>query len=116
MVPVELRLAVLWVALMLTYLLGDVLRLYAGDFDPATQKADLDWIWAALLMVVPIVMAVASVYLPLGWGRWVHVVVAALLWLLNAAGILSYAGLYDRVLIGFSLVLNVLVVVEAWRA
>ena len=32
MEDVQIRLSGLWVALMLTYLLGDVLRIFAGDF------------------------------------------------------------------------------------
>ena len=32
MEEVKIKLSALWVALMLTYLLGDVLRIYAGDF------------------------------------------------------------------------------------
>jgi hypothetical protein len=52
----------LWVALMLTYLLGDVLRIFAGDFTAGEldgQKAT-QWMWiaAALAMLVPIVMVV----------------------------------------------------------
>ena len=32
MVEVQIILSALWVALMLTYLLGDVLRIFSGDF------------------------------------------------------------------------------------
>ena len=32
MVDVQIKLSALWVALMFTYLLGDVLRIFAGDF------------------------------------------------------------------------------------
>jgi hypothetical protein len=34
MEDVQIRLSALWVALMLTYLLGDVLRIFSGDFKP----------------------------------------------------------------------------------
>ena len=34
MEDVRIILSGIWVALMLTYLLGDVLRIYAGDFTP----------------------------------------------------------------------------------
>lgn len=34
MEDVQIQLAAMWVALMLTYLLGDVLRIFAGDFKP----------------------------------------------------------------------------------
>jgi len=29
---VQIKLSMIWVALMLTYLLGDVLRIFSGDF------------------------------------------------------------------------------------
>ena len=32
MEQVKIKLSALWVALMLTYLLGDVLRIFSGDF------------------------------------------------------------------------------------
>src|SRR5260370_20785064 len=34
MEDVKIVLSATWIALMLTYLLGDVLRIYAGDFKP----------------------------------------------------------------------------------
>ena len=34
MPEVQIRLSALWVALMLTYLLGDVLRFWSGDATP----------------------------------------------------------------------------------
>ncbi len=34
MVDTRIVLSGLWIALMLTYLLGDVLRIFAGDFEP----------------------------------------------------------------------------------
>jgi hypothetical protein len=35
MEEVRIKLSALWVALMLTYLLGDVLRIFSGDFEAA---------------------------------------------------------------------------------
>ncbi len=32
MEDMQIKLAVVWIALMLTYLLGDVLRIFSGDF------------------------------------------------------------------------------------
>ena len=64
MAEVRTILSGLWVALMLTYLLGDVLRIFAGDFvpgeidgQPATPAM---WMLAAGVMLVPIVMVVLS--------------------------------------------------------
>lgn len=36
MTNANIVLSATWVALMLTYLLGDVLRIFAGDFRPGT--------------------------------------------------------------------------------
>lgn len=52
---------------MLTYLLGDVLRIFAGDYEPgeiAGQEAT-QWMWftAAIVMLIPIVMIVLSLTL-----------------------------------------------------
>jgi hypothetical protein len=38
MEDVKIILSATWVALMLTYLLGDVLRIYAGDFKPGRNS------------------------------------------------------------------------------
>ncbi|MFW9956392.1 MAG: DUF6326 family protein, partial [Candidatus Thorarchaeota archaeon] len=60
MEDMQLILSALWISLMLTYLLGDVLRIFAGDFvageiggEKATQSM---WMMAAILMLIPIVM------------------------------------------------------------
>ncbi|MEA2057730.1 MAG: DUF6326 family protein, partial [Actinomycetota bacterium] len=80
MADVRIILSGLWVAVMLTYLLGDVLRLFAGDMTPgeidgrpATQGM---WLGAAAIMLVPIVMVVLSLILPYPAIRWISVVVA----------------------------------------
>jgi hypothetical protein len=72
---VRIVLSGLWVSLMLTYLLGDVLRLFAGDITPgeidgasATQAV---WLGAAAIMLVPIIMVVLSLTLPYPAICWV---------------------------------------------
>lgn len=117
MVDVRITLSGLWVAVMLTYLLGDVLRIFAGDMTPgeiagrpATQAM---WLAIALIMLVPIVMVVLSLVLPYPAVAWVNVGVAVLVVLFNLAG-LPYKGMYDNVLILVSFVFNALVVSYAW--
>ena len=60
----QIRLSGLWVALMLTYLLGDVLRIYAGDVTPGeirgVQLTQLMVLGIALVLVLPIVMVVVT--------------------------------------------------------
>ena len=107
----------IWVALMLTYLLGDVLRIFAGDFTPGEidgkRATPVMWLLAAAVMMLAIVMVVLSLTVPYPAIRWVNVGVAAFLVLFNIAG-LPYPGLYDNVLIAVSFVFNGLTIWYAW--
>ena len=111
-------LSALWVALMLIYLLGDVLRIFAGDFKPGEilgrQPSQLVWLGIAVLMLIPIVMVVLSLTLSYPAIRWTTIVVAVLLALFNVLG-LPYPGAYDNFLIVVSLGVNALAVCYAWR-
>lgn len=108
----------LWIALMLTYLLGDVLRIFAGDFEPGKLGGKpanpIMWMAIAVMMLLPIVMVVLSLALPYPAIRWVHIVVAAFFVVFNLAG-LPYPGMYDNFLILVSFVLNGLTIWYAWR-
>ncbi|MBK9124388.1 MAG: hypothetical protein IPM16_14885 [Chloroflexi bacterium] len=112
-------LSAMWIALMLTYLLGDVLRIFAGDFKAgemsggkATQAM---WMGAALLMLIPIFMLVLSLVVPYDVIRWLTIIAAAGLFLLNVVSVMGYPGLYDRFLIVVGLVFNVVTIVYAWN-
>jgi hypothetical protein len=108
----------LWVALMLIYLLGDVLRIYAGDVKPGEifgrQPTQMMWLGIAALMLVPIVMVVLTLTLPYPAIRWTNVVVAAFFALFNVFG-LPYPGAYDNFLIVVSLAFNGLTIWYAWK-
>jgi|GEM_PF-1987885 len=117
--PRRIQLAVCSIALILIYLLGDVLRLYEKgqaaamiDGKPMTQTHLL---MAALLMLTPILMALAMVFLPQGFAKWAAAIVSLILFIINIFGVVSYTGLFDRVLIVISLILNVFTAVWAWR-
>jgi hypothetical protein len=107
----------IWVATMLTYLLGDVIRIFAGDFKTGEMggEAGGQWMWivAALVMLVPIVMVVLSLIVPYPAIRWITIAVAVLVVLFNIAG-LPYDGMYDNMLIGVSFVFNAMVIYYAW--
>jgi hypothetical protein len=118
MEEVRIILAGSWIALMLTYLLGDVLRIFAGDFvageidgEKASQAM---WMIAAVVMLIPIVMSVLSLTAPYPAIRWVSIVAAVLLVLFNLAG-LPYDGAYDNFLIFFGFIFNGLIVWHAWN-
>lgn len=114
----RIQLIICWFALVLLYLLGDVLRVYEkGEAVAIIDGKRMDqtmFLLAALLMVTPILMAIASAFLPLGIVRWASIIVALVLFIINAAGVLSYDSLYDRLLIIVGLLLNLFTVYVAW--
>ena len=117
MADVRIVLSGLWVAVMLTYLLGDVLRLFAGDVTPGELggKAASQgmWLGIAVIMLIPIIMVVLSLTLPYPAIRWVSIVVSVLVVGFNLVG-LPYVGWYDNFLIIVSIVFNALIAWYAW--
>ena len=109
----------LWVALMLTYLLGDVLRIFSGDFKGGEimgmQGTQAIWIAAAVLMLIPIVMVVLSLTLGYPAIRWVTLVTAIILFVINLVGLPTYPSAYDKFLILVGLVFNGITVWYAWK-
>jgi len=120
MEEVRIKLAALWVALMLTYLLGDVLRIFSGDFEAAKIGGMMEispafYLGMAVLFVLPIVMGFLSLTLPYPVNRWANIVLAILLFAINLVGLPTYPSLYDKFLIIVGLVFNGLTVWYAWR-
>lgn len=121
MEDIQIILSALWIATMLTYLLGDVLRIFSGDTQTQEMKEQLTkftqpmWLFIALLMVLPIVMVVLSVTLPYPANRWVNIIMAGFFFLFNLVGLPTYPSAYDRFLIAVSLVFNALTVWYAWN-
>ena len=119
MAETRIILSGLWVSLMLTYLLGDVLRIFAGDFKAGEiggmQGSQAIWIAAALLMLIPIVMVTLSLTLKYPAIRWVTIAAAVILFLFNLVGLPTYPGAYDKFLIAVGLVFNLVTVWYAWR-
>ncbi len=102
---------------MLTYLLGDVLRVFAGQFvvgeiqgKPVSQAL---WVLIAMIMLIPIIMLVLTLLLPFPTIRWVTLVAAAFSVIFNLIG-LPYEGAFDNVLIAVSIVFCGLIAWYAW--
>jgi hypothetical protein len=115
----RIQLSGIWVALMLTYLLGDVLRIFSGDFvpgqmggKPATQAM---WLTAAVIMLIPIFMIFLSLTLNHPVNRWANIIVAILLFGFNLIGLPGYPSAYDKFLIVVGLGFNALTVWYAWN-
>ena len=108
-----------WVALMLTYLLGDVLRIYSGDFKAGEiggMKISQDqWLGVAVLMVIPVVMSFLSLTLNYPVSRWANLIVALVFFGFNLIGLPGYPSAYDKFLIIVGLGFNVLTVWYAWQ-
>ena len=119
MVDTRIILSGLWVALMLTYLLGDVLRIFAGDFKAGemmgVQATQAMFFGGALLMLIPIVMVVLSLTLKYPVIRWVTIIAAILLFLFNLVGLPTYPSVYDKFLIAVGLLFNVVTIWYAWK-
>ena len=118
MEPVRIILSGLWVATMLTYLLGDVLRIFAGHVTPGEidgqPLSQTMWLLIAIIMLVPILMVVLSLIVPYPLIRWLSIGVAILVVIFNIIG-LPYVGAYDNFLIIVSFVFNALVIWYAWK-
>jgi hypothetical protein len=116
---VQIKLAALWVALMLTYLLGDVLRIFSGDFKAGEisgmQITQAMYLGMAILMVIPILMVFLSLTLNHPVNRWANIIVAIFFFGFNLIGLPTYPSAYDKFLIIVGLVFNALTVWYAWR-
>ncbi len=104
---------------MLTYLWGDVLRIFAGDFEAGKlagvmQPTQGMWLLIAAIMLIPIVMVVLTLTLKYPAIRWANIIVAIFFVVFNLFG-LPYPGAYDNFLIIVSFVFNALTVWYAWR-
>ena len=119
MEDVQIKLSAIWVALMLTYLLGDVLRIFSGDFKPGEiggmQISQNMYLGMAVLMVIPILMVFLSLTLKNKANRWTNIGVAIFFFLFNAVGLPTYPSAYDQFLIVVGLAFNVLTVWYAWK-
>jgi hypothetical protein len=115
---VQLKLSALWVALMLTYFLGGVMRIFAGDFIvgkiDGIQITQIMWLGLAIVMVIPVVMVFLS--LTCYWSRWANIIFTLLFFGLNLFGLLGSPSAYEIFLIIIGLVFNVLIfrIARSW--
>jgi hypothetical protein len=102
-------LSVLWIACMLCYLLGDVIRIFAGEFvsgeiegKKVSQKM---WFGIAVIMVIPIVMVVVSLLIPFPLNSWFNIIIAGGFILFNLMGLKGYKA-FDKFLLLVSFGMN----------
>ena len=116
---VRIKLSALWVALMLSYLLGDVMRIFSGDFEAGEiggmQASQGLYLVLAILLVLPVIMVFLSLTVPNKVNRWANIILAIFLFGFNLVGLPGYPSAYDKFLIIVGLVFNALTVWYAWR-
>ena len=119
MLDTRITLSIIWIAVMLTYLLGDVLRIIAGHVTPGEiQGAKISQGMAlgiAALMVLPILMVVLSLVLPHQINRWANISMAGFWIILNLVGLPGYEGRYDQFLLVVSMIFNGVTIWIAWN-
>jgi len=76
---------------MLTYLLGDVMRIFSGDFiageASGTKVTQGMWLGMSILMLTPIIMLLLTMILGQPAIRWVNIIVAIFWFLFNLVGL-----------------------------
>jgi hypothetical protein len=121
MIDTRIILSAIWIALMLTYLLGDVLRIFSGDFKAGEmggkpfKMTQGMWLGIAVVMLIPIVMILLSLVLPQPANRWANIGVAGFFFVFNIIGLPTYPSAFDKFLIVVGLVFNALTVWVAWN-
>jgi len=113
-------LSAIWAALMLSYLLGDVLRIFSGDYLKMAAKEGVKftgkmWLGISMLMVIPIIMLVLTLTLDYSLCRWANIVAAIFFFGFNLIGLPTYPSAYDKFLNVMGLGFNVMTVWYAWN-
>jgi hypothetical protein len=115
----QLKLSAIWIALMFTYLLGDVMRIFSGDFVAGemvgAQTSQGLYLGMAVLFAIPILLVFLSLTLKINVNRWVNIVVAIIFFVINIIGLPGYSSYFDQFLIGLGLVFNLMTIWYAWK-
>ncbi|UCD98665.1 MAG: hypothetical protein JSV42_17220 [Chloroflexota bacterium] len=118
MLNTRIILSGLWVAVMLTYLWGDVLTIFAGDMKPGEMggvKVTQPMLFGiGVLMLTPILMFVLTLTLPYPAIRWVNIIVAIFWIIFNLISLSGYPA-YNKFLLSVSVIFNAITVWYAWK-
>ena len=118
-INVKIKLSLLWVAAMFSWVYGDLLRMYSGDFVPGelggvllTQEM---WLVAAITMMIPVAMVFLSLELKYKANRRANIIVGIFYTGYNLIGLPTYPSAYDQFLIIVGLVFTALIVWYAYK-
>ena len=122
-INVKMKLAALWVAMMLLYIYADILSLFRpGQIQemlearmgplPVTQGSLFA---ASLLMIIPAVMVFLSLTLKPPVNRWTNITLGVLYTLVNISNLIGETWVYYISFGVVEIVLTVLIVWYAWK-
>lgn len=118
MPDIRIALASLWVAVMLIYLLGDVLRIFSYDFPDVMDTRKFSrtmWLGVAAMMSVPIVMIPLTVIAENPFARWANIIAAGFFLVFVLFDVWSYPSIHDKFLLFVSMIFKVLIIWYAWN-
>ena len=120
MVDVKIRLSALWVAAMFSWVYGDLLRIYSGDYIPGELVGGIQltqemWLGRAVLMIIPGAMVFLSVTLKDKANRWANIIIGIFYTGFNLIGLPSYTSTYDQFLIIVGIMFTALIVWYAYK-
>ena len=104
---------------MFSWVYGDLLRMYSGDFVPGelggvllTQEM---WLVAAITMMIPVAMVFLSLTLKDKANRWANIIIGIFFTGYGLIGLPAYTSAYDQFLIIVGLVFTALIVWYAYK-
>ena len=118
---VQLKLSGLWIAAMFSWVYGDLLRLYSGDFIPGNMELgevmspELLWLVSAITMIIPGAMVFLSLTLKYKVNRIFNIILGVFYASYNLIGLPTYTSIYDKFLIAVSIMFTALIVWCAWK-
>jgi len=120
MEDVKIKLSALWVAAMFSWVYGDLLRIYSGDFIAGefiegVQMTQELWVVAAITMMIPVAMVFLSLTLKDKANRWANIIIGIFFTGYGLIGLPAYTSAYDQFLIIVGLVFTALIVWYAYK-
>jgi len=117
---VQIKLSGLWVAAMFSWVYGDLLRIYSGDFIAGefiegVQMTQELWVVAAITMMIPVAMVFLSLTLKDKANRWANIIIGIFFTGYGLIGLPAYTSAYDQFLIIVGLVFTALIVWYAYK-
>jgi len=104
-INVKLKLSVLWIAAMFSWVYGDLLVLLTQEM----------WLVAAITMMIPVAMVFLSLELKYKANRRANIIVGIFYTGYNLIGLPTYPSAYDQFLIIVGLVFTALIVWYAYK-